>query len=132
MSSQVTVVVEKKSRKRWAAYGFVLIVALMTISWFVAPSVIDALKANREFRDGMRTLQPWQIQVVFTLVIFVLLAGISALIVTIASPKRVLNVKDKDLNKERKENVAYQRKARSRQRKLNREMREYVQKNQKQ
>jgi hypothetical protein len=132
MSSQVKVVVEKKSRRRWAAYGFVLIVALMTISWFVAPSVIQVLRANRDFRAGLSEMPDWQVQVAFTLVIFVILAAISALIVTIASPRRVLNIKEKDLIKERADALEYNRKARKRQRTLNREMREYVQKNQKQ
>ncbi len=131
MSSQVKVVIEKKSRRRWAAYGFVLIVALMVISWFSAPAVIQMLRANQNIRSGLSAMPQWQVQVAFTLVIFVILAAISALIVTIAAPKRSLNIKDKDLAKERAEAVEYNRKARKRQRTLNREMREYVQKNQK-
>jgi membrane protein implicated in regulation of membrane protease activity len=129
--TQVKVVIEKKSRRRWAAYGFVLIVALMIISWFLSPSIIQMLRTNSDFRAGMREMPDWQVQVAFTLVIFVILASLSALIVTIAAPKRALEIKDKDLIKEREEAIDYNRKARKRQRELNREMREHVQKNQK-
>lgn len=129
--TQVKIVIEKKSRRRWAAYGFVLIVALMLISWFLAPSIIQMLRTNSDFRAGMREMPDWQIKVAFTLVIFVILAALSALIVTIAAPKRSLEIKDKDLIKEREEAVEYKRKARRRQRDLNREMREHVQNNQK-
>ena len=128
---QYKVVVEQRSRRRWAAYGFLLIVALMTISWFLAPTVISTSKSlTKERFPPAGTLTPVQTQIIFTLVVFVVLALIAALIVTIAAPKRALNVNDKDLIKEREENQKYRRMARKRQRTLNREMREFVEKNQ--
>lgn len=133
MSSQVKVVIEQRSRKRWAAYGFVLIVSLMIISWFIAPAVLDFLKGTiPAVARGLRVMAPLHQQIAFTLVIFVLLALLSALIVTFFVPKRPLDVKDKSLIKEREENLKYQRVARKRQRTLNRQMREFVEKNQKQ
>jgi len=54
MTSQVTVVVHKRSRKRWAAYGFLLIVALLVIGWFLADPAITAVKSlsHGAFRPG--------------------------------------------------------------------------------
>jgi len=131
MSSQVKVVVYRRSRKRWAAYGFLLIVALLVISWFVAMPTIDFVKtaSHGAFRPGAPGgLTKQQVQVVFTLIIFFILGSVAALIVTVAAPKRVINVKEKDLVKERLDGVKYHKKAKKRQRTLNREMREYVEK----
>lgn len=128
MSSQVTVVYEKRSRKRWAVIGFLLIVSLLVISWFVAPFVITWLKSvNRDFRVGAASIPPLQLQLAFMAVVFVLLAVVSALIVTVFAPRKSINVKEKDLVAERQDGVKYRQKARKRQRTLNREMREYVQ-----
>ena len=131
MSSQVKVVVYKRSRKRWAAYGFLLIVALLVISWFAAVPATDLVKtlSHGQFRPGAPGgLTKQQVQVVMTLIIFVILGSVAALIVTVAAPKKVINVKDKDLVKERLDGVKYHRKAKKRQRTLNREMRDYVEK----
>jgi hypothetical protein len=130
--SQVTIVSKKRSRAMWAALGFLLIVALLVISWILAPGVITLLKGSfRGFSTSVRTMPPLHLQIAFTLIVFVLLALISAIVVTIASPRRALDIKDKDLMKARADTMQYQKAARKRQRKLNREMREFVEKNQK-
>ncbi len=132
MTSQVKIADERPGRGRWAAFGFLLIASLSVIAWFLAPSVITWLKQKFPgFVQATHTLQPLQLQVAFTVAVFVILALVAALIVTIAAPKKPINVKDKDLVKERADMEAYNRKARKRQRRLNREMRDYVQKNQK-
>ena len=131
MSSQVTIVVHKRSRKRWAAYGFLLIVALLIISWFIAPAAIDAVKAisHGQFKPGTPGgLTKVQVQIAFTLIIFVILGSLAAMIVTMAAPKKTINVKEKDLVKERLDGVKYHKQVKKRQRKLNREMREFVEK----
>lgn len=131
--SQVKIVIEQRSRRRWAAYGFLLIVALTIISWFTAPSVLSFLKGSiPAVARGLSTMPPLHQQIAFTLVIFVLLALLSALVVTFFVPKRPLDIKDKALVKERADNLKYQQAARKRQRQLNRQMREHVEKNQKQ
>jgi hypothetical protein len=133
MSSQVTIVTKKRSRAMWAAFGFLMIVALLVIAWILAPGLITLLKGSfRGFRTSVGTMEPLHLQIAFTLIIFVILALISAIVVTIASPRRPLQFKDKELVKERKDALDYQRAARKRQRKLNREMRQFVEKNQKQ
>src|SRR5450432_3852104 len=124
MSSQVKVVVYRRSRKRWAAYGFLLIVALLIISWFVATPAISLVKtlSHGQFRPGAPGgLNTAQVQVVFTLIIFFILGSVAALIVTVAAPKSAINVKEKDLVKERMDGVKYHKKAKKRQRQLNRE-----------
>lgn len=128
---QYKVVIEHKSRKRWAAYGFLLIVALLIISWFLAPTVITVSKsALKQLGPALSSVPQVQQQIVYTLIIFFILAIVTALIVALAAPKRPLNVSEKDLIKEREATERYKRMARKRQRTLNREMREYVEKNQ--
>lgn len=130
MTSQVKQVVEHKSRRRWAAYGFLLIVSLTVIAWFAAPGVISWMKVTfKQFRPV--GLTQFQLQLAFAGIVFVVLALIAALVVTLGSPKKPLNVREKDLIKERTDNVTYRRQQRKRQRTLNREMREFVEKNQK-
>jgi hypothetical protein len=128
MTSQVTIATQKISRRRWAAIGFLLIVSLLVISWFIAPPLIDWLKHTfRPFVQASKTIKPLQLQLAFTLVVFVILGAFAALIVTVFAPKKKMNVSEKALTQERLDEVKYQRKARKRQRTLNREMREYVQ-----
>ncbi len=130
--SQVKFVVEQRSRHRWAAYGFLLILALTVIAWFVAPSVILWLRSiSREFSSSTRTMPAWQLQAAFTAIVFVLMALIAGLIVTVAAPKKAINVREKDLLKERTDNVKYHRMQKKRQHRLNQEMRQYVEKNKK-
>src|SRR4051812_19058398 len=124
MTSQVTVVVHKRSRKRWAAYGFLLIVALLVIAWFLADPAVTLVKqlSHGAFRPGAPGgLSKLQVQVAFTLIIFFILGSVAALIVTISAPKSAINVKEKDLIKERLDGVKYHKKAKKRQRTINRE-----------
>ncbi|HVU12347.1 MAG TPA: hypothetical protein VHD90_13775, partial [Phototrophicaceae bacterium] len=108
MSSQVTIVVEKRSRRRWAAIGFLLIVSLLVIAWFAAPGVISILKsAFKGLGPALKTIPPLQQQIAFTLIIFAILGVFAALIVTLFAPKKAINVSEKDLTKERLDNVNY-------------------------
>lgn len=131
MSSQVKVAEKRRNRGLWAAFGFLMIIALLVIAWLLAPGLITWLKGSfRGFRASTGEMPPLHLQIAFTLIIFVILALVSAIIVTVAAPRRALEFKDKDLQKERQDNLDYQRKARKRQRTLNREMRQFVEKNQ--
>jgi len=129
--SQVKVVVKQRSRQRWAAYGFLLLVALGVIAYFVAPLVITALKKNPDFSNATHTMTKVNLQLAVTAVITLVFGLIAAMIVTAAAPKKSINVKDKDLTKEREDGAKYHKMQKKRQRKLNREMREFVEKNQK-
>ncbi len=121
--SQIKVVVEQNSHRRWAAIGFLLIVSLTIIAWFVSPDVIKWVKSTfRQFDTS--SITPIQLQLAFTVIVFVLLALVAGLIVTLFAPKQALNVRDKDLVKERETGEKYRRAQRKRQRRINRELRE--------
>ena len=128
---QYKVAIEHRSRRRWAAFGFLLIVALLTISWFVAPTVISVTKSTfKQLGQALATIPPLHQQLVYTVIIFLILALVSALIVTLAVPKKTLDVSEKELLKERDATEEYKRMARKRQRTLNRQMREHAEKTQ--
>src|SRR5271170_945462 len=115
MSSQVTILVEKRSRRRWAAIGFLLIVSLSVIAWFSAPSVITFMESTfKGLGPALKNISPLQQDIGFTLIIFVILSTVAALIVTLAAPKKAINVKESDLLKERLDNVKYQKKQKKR------------------
>ncbi len=125
--SQIKFAVEENSRRRWAAIGFLLIVSLTVIAWFVSPDVIKWVKSTfRQFQTG--SLTPIQLQLAFTAIVFVLLALLAGLIVTLFAPKKALDVKDKDLVKERDAGDKYRHAQRKRQRRINRELREFNEK----
>lgn len=127
MGSQIVVVTEQKSRKRWAAMGFLLLFALGVISWFIAPEVVKWIKGgSKTLRIALVEVPAQQEQLIMTIILTLLFALIAGLIVTIFAPKKSINVKDKDLIKERLDGVKYHEKAKKRQRTLNREMRNYV------
>ena len=126
MSSQVTISERKRGRGRWAVFGFVLIAALLVISWFVAPSAISEIRVLSHGQFQTVGLTPLQLQLAFTFIIFFVLGLVAALIVTLFAPKKAINVKETDLSKERMDNVKYHKMQRKRQRKLNQEMRKYV------
>jgi hypothetical protein len=127
MGSQIVIVHEQKSRKRWAAMGFLLLVALGIISWFIAPGIITWMKGgSRTLRIALVDIPQQQEQLIVTVILTLLLAIVAALLVTIFTPRKAINVKEKDLIAERLDGVKYHEKAKKRQRKLNREMRNYV------
>jgi hypothetical protein len=127
MGSQIVITNERKSRRRWAAIGFLLLFSLGVISWFVAPEIIRWMKGgSRTLRIALLEVPAAQEQLIVTVILTLLLAIVAALIVTIFSPKKSINVKEKDLIAERLDGVKYHEKAKKRQRKLNREMRNYV------
>ncbi len=129
---QYNIVIEQRSRRRWAAIGFVLIVALSVIAWFAAPTVLDWLKTTfKPLGSALVSIPKIQQQIALTVIVFFLLSIVTALVVTLGAPRQPLEVREKDLVKEREDNVKYRRRQRKLQRKFNREMREYVEKNQK-
>ena len=127
MSSQVTIVTEKRSRRRWAAIGFILIVSLAVIAIGVAdPIRLFAISHLKGLSTGLKTVTLLQQDAIFALIVFAILGLVAALIVTLFAPKKMINVKETDLQKERLDNVKYHKMQKKRQRKLNREMRDYV------
>jgi uncharacterized membrane protein YraQ (UPF0718 family) len=127
MGSQIVIVHEQRSRKKWAAMGFLLLFTLGIISWFISPDVIKWIKGgSRTLRIALMEVPPAQEQLIITVILTLLMALVAGLIVTIFAPKKSINVQEKDLIKERLDGVKYHEKAKKRQRTLNREMRTYV------
>ena len=127
MGSQIVIVHEQRSRRKWAAMGFLLLVALGVISWIVSPDIIKWIKSgSRTLRIALLEVPAAQEQIIMTIILTLLLALVAGLIVTIFAPRKSINVKEKDLVKERLDGVKYHEKAKKNQRKLNREMRNYV------
>ena len=87
MTSQVTIAKKKSKRGLWPALGLGLIIALLVISYAVAPAVIAFSKAN--FRGfTTRGTDPQLVHWLFTIIIFLVLGATAALIVALFAPKR--------------------------------------------
>lgn len=75
MTSQVTISEKRKKRGLWPVLGFILIIALLIISYAVAPAVIEFCKAN--FRGfTTRGTNPQTVHLLFTVLIFLVLGGV--------------------------------------------------------
>ncbi|MFQ3566540.1 MAG: hypothetical protein SNJ59_06040 [Aggregatilineales bacterium] len=118
---------KKRFRGFWPLAGLIMIVALGILSYFLAPAVIDF--TQRTLR-GFTTagMAPEQLRLIFTVLIFVVLASFSGLLIAIAAPKRSTQIKEKDLIKERKRMAEYKKYERARQRRLNIETKKQLRK----
>jgi hypothetical protein len=108
----------KKGTALLPAMGFILIVALGVISWFLAPSVQTFLvrRLNADI-----TGPEFRYVVAFAMfIIFVMVVG---LLYAIAIPKPRDQVKDMDIAKERKEIQLAKEERKARRRKITRENR---------
>ncbi|MBK8026357.1 MAG: hypothetical protein IPK19_34455 [Chloroflexi bacterium] len=126
MTSQVKIASKKRTRWAWPVVGFVMILALSVIAYFLAPSVqgtIDDLFPQFR-REGMSN-QTYQLIVAgFTFVILLLSA---TLLVSLGGRrKRPLDVTNRSLEKERAQMIADKKALKRRQRRLNQELRDHV------
>lgn len=109
----------------WPVMGFVLVVTLTIIAYGVAPDVIIWLRSN--FRGfSTQGMTPQQLRLAFTAIVAVLLTLITALIIAVAAPKKAINVRLGELQKERVEMVKEKHERKKRQRRINRQYREHV------
>jgi hypothetical protein len=123
--SQIKIVEKRRSRALRPLLGLILALALGVISFVLAPSVVTWLQSqNRRFGA---TLEPQVLQLLVAAAIFGVLLTIFALLVAAATPKKMIDVKDTDLMKERKQNQMHKEYERKRQRQLNRKLRENIQ-----
>lgn len=119
--SQVKMKETKQSRALWPVMGLVLAVALGVIAWILKDPVKAALPDSV---DRMLTRLPGvQGEVAVAAVLFVTMLGVVAIIVAIAAPKRKLDVRTKDMLKERKQMVAEKEAMTRRQQRVARENR---------
>lgn len=130
MSSQVTMAEKRNKRRMWPVMGFLLIVAFTLIAYIVAPDVIVWLRQTfRQFRTA--GISDQQLRLYFTAIVAALLSLIAGLIIAVSAPKKAINVKTNDLLKERVSMVADQKRRKKQQRRINREYREFVERNNK-
>lgn len=127
--SQVRLQEKKFNRALWPVIGFILAVALGAIAWMLQPTVITFLRrTSPRVREAVRDLPDWQVEVLVAFIIFILLAVLAALIVAVLSPKKKAIVKDIDLVKERKAILLEHKRDKVRQRYVNQQYRESVEK----
>jgi uncharacterized BrkB/YihY/UPF0761 family membrane protein len=110
----------KKGTALLPAAGFILIVALGIVAWFIAPSVQDLLVRRLQVGDAVRA--PEFKYVVFG-VLFITMVMSVGLIYAIAVPRRRDDVKDGDIAKERKEMTKAIEERKARRRKVKHDMR---------
>ncbi len=97
--SQARIAEKKTRRALWPVMGLILAVALGAIAWFSKEAVIGILPAT--VRIQLDRLPGIQGELAVAAFIFVIMLGIVAIIVAVAAPKRRINVKEKDMFKER-------------------------------
>jgi uncharacterized membrane protein YgaE (UPF0421/DUF939 family) len=107
-----------KNKAFWPLIGFILAVALAAIAWVIAPSVVSFLhsKLGARFPTGA------QMNLYTTVMLFLMLGGLSALIVAATMPRKKSQVKEADLVKERKDMLAAKAARKKRQQLLNKDM----------
>lgn len=110
------------ARKYWPVIGFLMIVALAIISWFLAPSVIGATRDIIPRFTG-RELDPNVMRIVFTVALTFIFGAISAGILALLTPKPKIQVREGDMLKERQEMLRKKELEKQRLRKINRELR---------
>lgn len=132
MTSQVKIVEKKRGQWMLPALGFILIVALTVLAYFIAPSVVTWAQSTFDFTRSSTGMSANTLRWIFTAFVGGILLLIAVLMVTIAGRrKRPLDVSNKSLEQERAQMLADKKMMKRRQRRMNQEMREYVKNNQK-
>lgn len=109
-------------RKYWPVIGFVMLIAIGIISWFLAPGAIDLARSIIPRFTG-RELPPMTMRIVFAVLLIAILGTLSAALMALAVPRREVQVREGDLLKERQEMIKRKEMERERMRKINRELR---------
>lgn len=109
-------------RKYWPVIGFLMLVAIAIMSWFLAPQAIELAKDIVPRFTG-RELPALTMQILFTVLLTGILGSLSALLLALALPKPKDQVREGDLLKEREAMNKHKALERERLRRINREMR---------
>ncbi|MDZ4764632.1 MAG: hypothetical protein SGI73_08770 [Chloroflexota bacterium] len=123
--SQVRVAEKKRGRRAYAAVGFILIIAIAVIVFVVTPPLTAYLDTTFLRRYSIPRKDLPTVQLLVGLVLFFIGSTITALIVSLFAPKKMINVKETDLVKERDAMVKQRKADRVRQRKINRDFRDF-------
>jgi len=125
--SQVRIAEKKRSRALWPVIGLLLAVALLAISYVLAPILVTWLRSiSPQFSQGVRAMTTSTVNLLFTGLLFLVLGALSALIIALLAPKKAINVKYTDLIKERDAIEAEKKRRRLQQRKFNQQFRESI------
>lgn len=109
-------------RRYWPVIGFLMLIAIAIISWFLAPGAIDVARDIIPRFTG-REASPIVMRLLFTVLLVAILGSLSAALLALASPKRQDEVREGDMLKERQELLKRKEAERLRMRKINRELR---------
>jgi hypothetical protein len=109
-------------RKYWPVIGFLMLIALAVMSWFLAPSAI-ALTRDIIPQFSGRELNPMVMRIIFTVVLTFLFGAVSAALLALLTPKPQIDVREGDILKERQEMLRKKELEKQRLRKINRELR---------
>lgn len=121
--SQVKVEVKRAKRASWPVIGFILAVSFAILSYVLAPAAIDFVD-NTLPQFSRAGMTPLQLRLAFALILFVIFISFAGLIITIAAPRKAINVKYSDLAKERDAINLEKKREQQRQRRLAQKMRE--------
>ncbi|HUN09852.1 MAG TPA: hypothetical protein PLQ56_24830 [Aggregatilineales bacterium] len=113
---------EKKRRAFWPVLGFLMLVALVGISYFAGPEIVkwlDSSNVIRGFPPPASEVPRSQINLIVSATTFVVLAMFASLIVAATLPKKKSEINEKMLAKERAERVREQKARKVRQKMLN-------------
>ncbi|NWG17027.1 MAG: hypothetical protein HXY41_10360 [Chloroflexi bacterium] len=114
-----------KNRAFWPLIGFILALSLGVLSWALGPIVIDWMDASNIVRgfpspEVPRTTWNW----IATGVMFVILLMFSSLVVALFRPKQAMDVREKDLAKEREQLRRNIKAKKELQRRINKQMKD--------
>jgi hypothetical protein len=123
--TQVKQAERKLKRSWWPLIGFLLVVSLGVISYFLAPNVID-LTLRALPRLSLRGISPEVTRWIFTALTFGILVILVGLFVALFAPRKRTLVNETDLVKEREEMLREQQRTRARQRNVNIEVRKQL------
>ncbi len=115
---------EKKTKRKgqsyWPVIGLVLALALGVISWAIAPSAFDWLGTWLKGFPPAGVPRP-TLELLITVVLFVVLGLLASLLVALAMPKKLSAVNEKQLAEERAQMIEEKRLRRLRQKQMNKD-----------
>jgi hypothetical protein len=113
---------KKRREAFWPVLGFLMLVALTGISYFAGPEIVRWLDSNniiRGFPPPASEVPRSQINLIVSVMTFVVLALFASLIVAATLPKKKAEINEKALAKERAERVQEKKVKKMRQKMLN-------------
>lgn len=123
--TQVKQAERKAKRSWWPLIGFLLVVSLGIISYFLAPTVIDVTLRLLP-RLSLRGVSPEVARWIFTALTFGILIILVGLLVALFAPRKRTLVKETDLVKEREAMLRERERTKLHQRDVNLEIRKQL------